>query len=486
MIAYQTFCQLRQAWDEQHLTMAQIARALHLHPQTVKKWVQRIRYEQRRAPRRPSKLDDYKPAITRWLAQHPFTATQIWQRLSEQGYTGGCSIVRDYVRQVRPPRQPAYLTLTYAPGQCAQIDWGAAGAIQIGGTRRALSFFVLVLCHSRWLYVEFTLGQSQEWFLGCQRRAFEALGAVPMEVMPDNCKTAVLAHRLGEEPVCNPHYLDFARHYGFTVKPCGPRQPQAKGRVENAVGYIKKNFLAGRALAGLAALNGAASVWLDTVANVRRHGETKQTPMELLAEERAHLRPLPASPYEAALVRTVRVTNRCRVTVDTNRYSVPPRYASTPLTLQLASERLRLFDGQTLVAEHVRSFDRRGDHEHPDHVRTLLDERRQARHQRIFLRFLALSPHAAAYHAQLAERRLNVRHHIEKIVALSEIHGLEAVSRALEDAHELGAYSCEYIANLVEQRRRLLPEAGALHLTRASDLLELELPPPDLSLYELP
>ena len=104
MIAYQIFCQLREAWDEQHLTMAQIARALHVHPQTVKKWVARPRYEQRRAPRRPSKLDEHKPAITRWLAQHPFTATQIWQRLSEAGYTGGCSIVRDYVRQVRPPR----------------------------------------------------------------------------------------------------------------------------------------------------------------------------------------------------------------------------------------------------------------------------------------------------------------------------------------------------------------------------------------------
>lgn len=486
MIDYQTFCQLRQAWDAQHLTMAQIARALHLDPQTVKKWVQRPRYERRRAPRRASKLDAYKPAITRWLAQHPFTAVQIWQRLRAEGFTGGGSIVRDYVRTVRPPRAPAYLTLTYAPGQCAQIDWGAAGTIQVGGTRRALSFFVFVLCHSRWLQLEFTLGQSQEWFLGCQRRAFEALGAVPAEVMVDNCRTAVLAHRVGEVPVCNPHYLDFARHYGFTVKPCGPHQPQAKGRVENAVGYVKKNFLAGRELGDVTTLNAEARIWLETVANVRLHGETKRTPLELLAEERAALRPLPASPYEAALVRTVRVNNRCRVTVDTNRYSVPPRYASTPLTLQLASDRLRLFDGQTLVAEHLRSFDRHRDYENPDHVRTLLDERRQARHQRIFLRFLALSPQATSYHAQLAERRLNVRHHVEKIVALAEIHGLEAVSRALEDAHELGAYSCEYIANLLEQRRRLLPEAGALHLTRASDLLELELPPPDLSPYELP
>ena len=487
MIAYPTFCQLRQAWDEEHLTMAQIARALDLHPQTVKKWVGRPRYEQRRAARRASILDEHKPAITRWLAQHPFTATQLWQRLRDAGYPGGCSIVRDYVRTVRPARSPAYLTLAYAPGQCAQIDWGSAGAITLGGTRRALSFFVFVLCHSRWLHVEFTLGQSQEWFLGCQRRACEALGAVPAEMMVDNCKTAVLSHRLGEPAVFNPHYLDFARHYGFTVKACGPRQPQAKGRVENAVGYVKKNFLAGRDLdapGGLAALNAAARIWLETVANARQHGETKRTPTEGLAEERVHLRPLPANPYEAALVRTVQVSNRCRVTIDTNRYSVPPRYASAALTLQLASERLRLFDGQTLVADHVRSFERRQDFEQPDHVQTLLDERKQARHQRVFLRFLALAPVAAAYHAQLAERRLNVRHHLEKIVALAEIHGTDAVSRALTDAHALGAYSCEYIANLLEQRGRLLPVAGALHLTRASDLLDLELPPPDLTPYD--
>ena len=68
-------------------------------------------------------------------------------------------------------------------------------------------------------------------------------------------------------------------------------------------------------------------------------------------------------------------------------------------------------------------------------------------------------------------------------MALAEIYGAAAIGRALDDAHALGAYSCEYIANLLEQRQRLAPEAGALHLTRASDLLDLELPPPDLTPY---
>ena len=83
----------------------------------------------------------------------------------------------------------------------------------------------------------------------------------------------------------------------------------------------------------------------------------------------------------------------------------------------------------------------------------------------------------------LAERRLNVLHHVRKIVALSEIYGAEQTRRAIEDALEFQAFSCEYIANLLEQRQRLLPEPGALHLTRRQDLLDLELPEPDLGLY---
>jgi hypothetical protein len=83
----------------------------------------------------------------------------------------------------------------------------------------------------------------------------------------------------------------------------------------------------------------------------------------------------------------------------------------------------------------------------------------------------------------LAERRLNVTHHVRKIVALSEIYGVEAAARAIDDALEFEAFSCEYIANLLEQRRRVLPEPGALHVTRRQDLLELELPEPDMTVY---
>ncbi len=486
MIDYQTFCQIRQLRDEQHLTLTQIAAQLGLHRQTVSQWERRPRYECRQSvpeQRRPSKLDAFKPAIQRLLAMHAYSAAQLFARLQEQGYKGRYSILKTYVRQVRPPRSPAFLTLHFAPGQCAQVDWGSWGSIRVGNTRRRLSFFALVLCHSRQLYLEFTLGQSQEQWLSCHEHAFEYLGGVPAEIMVDNCKTAVLAHAPGTAPVFNPTYADFARHYGFTIKACTPRRPQQKGRVENGVGYIKKNFLAGLELGDFAALNPAARVWLDTVANVRLHRETQRRPVDLFAEEKPRLRTLTLTAYDTALVRPVRATNRCRVVVETNRYSVPPAHAGQLLTLKLSTEKLRLFSGEKFVAEHPRSYEKHQDFEQPDHVQTLLHERGEARYQKLLVTFLGLSAHAPAYHAQLAERRLNLRHHLQKIVALSESYGAAVAGRALDDAHELGAYSCEYIANLLEQRQRLAPATGALHLTRASDLLELELPPPDLSPY---
>lgn len=122
----------------------------------------RQKYQPRRTAPRPSKLDPFKSTIVRLLAQHPYTAVQLLHRLKDSGYTGGYSILKAYVQQVRPAPAPAFLTLQFAPGQAAQVDWGSAGVLPVGHTRRQLSFFVMVLCYRRQLYVEFTLAQTQE------------------------------------------------------------------------------------------------------------------------------------------------------------------------------------------------------------------------------------------------------------------------------------------------------------------------------------
>jgi len=486
MIDYERYCKIRDYHQNRHLSVRQIAHELHLDPRTVARWLAAERFRPRQAARRPSKLDPFKGQIVRWLQSHPYTAAQIFLRLREGGYAGGITIVKDYVRQVRPSPAPAFLTLAFAPGECAQVDWGQFGSICVGNTRRRLSFFVMVLCYSRMLYVEFTVSETMEHFLACHANAFAFFGGLPAKAMVDNLKSAVLRRVIGESPVLNPRYQDFADHFGFAIAPCGVGQPHEKGRVENAVGFVKKNLLAGNELTDFALVNPAARQWLDAVANVRIHGTTRRKPVDLFQTEKPALKPLPPRPYDVGVIRPARANTQFRVTVDTNTYSVPAEYAGAALTLKLYPDHLCLYHQDKLIARHVRCYDRHRDFEDPDHPKALLAQRRRGRDQKLLLRLLSLSPKAEAFYQGLAERRLNVLHHVRKIVALGEIYGPQATGRAIEDALEFQAFSCEYVANLLEQRRRLLPEPGALHLTRRQDLLELELPQPDLSLYDPP
>lgn len=483
MIDYLTYCQIRSLHQDEKLMAAQIARKLQLDKKTVRYWL-RHPYHEHKRPNRSSKLDPYKPRIKAWLEQHDFTAQQILQKLQAEGVEVKYTIVREYVRSVRPKPVQAFLTLHFCPGECMQVDWGSWGLISIGSTRRRLSFFVAVLCYSRMMYLEFTLGQSHEHFLACHQNAFRFFHGVPESTMVDNCKTAVLSHPVGQPAQLNPRYLDFANHYGFKIRACGVKKANEKGRVENGVKFVKENFLRGLELPPWPALNPAAHHWLETIANIRLHRQTHQTPLELFAEEKSKLKPLTALPYDTALVRSLPVNSRFRVLWETNRYSVPAQWAGTTLTAKIYTDRIALYHQDQPVAEHVRSYDRHRDFEHPDHAQPLLAQRQKAREQLLLSRFLSLCPTAPQYYQQLQQRRLNARHHVQKILALVEIYGSEKVTRAIQDAHEYQAYSCEYVANILQQRQRKLPEPTALHLTRSADLLELELPEPDLSVYD--
>jgi len=488
MIGYEIYCKIRAHHQEGKLTFKQIGAELGLNAETVAKYARSETFQKRvgaKRTKRASKLDAFKAMIGRWLDRHPYSAMQIFQRLGAEGYTGGVSIVKDYVRSVRPVRHPAFLSLAFAPGEAAQVDWGYAGMIGMGNTRRRLSFFVMVLCHSRMAYLEFTCGECLEHFLGCHQNALEFFGGTPGAVLIDNLKTGVLEHPFGEKATFHPRYLDFAAHYGFEARACNVRRPNEKGRVENFVGYVKKNFLAGLEIPpGLAAMNTASRQWLGSIANARIHGETHQVPSELFAVEKPALRPLPDVAADTSVTRLVRVTNRCRIALDTNRYSVPSIYASQRLTLKVFGDRLCLYHAHNMVATHPRSYERHSDFENPDHVKDLLGQRRRAHDAKWLLAFYSLSPHAEHYHQQLVTRSLKARVHVNKIVALSEIYGADKVARAMEDAISSEAFSSQYIENILQQRERHTPQPGPLHLTRRSDLLDIELSPADLSLYD--
>jgi len=484
VISYQLFHQIRTLADEKHLNAAQIAAELKLNIKTVQKWIDQPTYQPRRSVRRASKLDAFKGRIIALLERHPYSARQIFQEIKRQGYAGGYSILKEFVRQVRPVRKPAFLALHFAPGECAQVDWGSFGSVQVGSTRRRLSFFVMVLCHSRMMFLQFSLSQSMEQFLWAHQQAWEFFGGVSAKVMIDNLKTGVLEHPVGQPAQFHPRYLDFAAHYGFEPVACTVKRGNEKGRVESGVGYVKKNFLAGLEIPSFEALPGAARQWLNETANVRIHGETRRPPLEMFQEEKSFLRPLSVLPYDCAVLKSVPASSQCRIVFETNRYSVPHLYASQKLTLKIYPERLSIYHHEKLIATHERSYDRHQTLRHPDHDKELLAQRLKAREQTLLLAFLSLSPQAELYVRKLQEKRLNAHHHIQKIVALSEIYGPDKLRLALADAITFEAYGCEYIANILEQRERVPTTPSALHLTHRQDLLDLEIPPADLTPYQ--
>ena len=484
MVDYETYCRIRDHLVRQQLTVAQTARALGLDTRTVARWAEVEQFRVRRAVPRPSKLDAFKGQIVRWLDVHPYSAQQVFQRLAEAGYVGGITIVKDYVHRIRPRRRPAFLKLDFEPGECAQVDWGSYGTVNVGNTSRRLSFFLMVLCHSRRMYLEFTVSQEMEFFLACHENAFAAFGGVPTRLMVDNLKSAVLKRLVGAAPVFNPKYLDFSRHWGFEITPCNVASGWEKGRVENGVGYVKKNFLAGQEFIDFSAVQPAAQLWVDTVADVRMHGATNRRPVDMFEQERTRLKRLNPAGFDLARICTVRVTKQFRVALDSNTYSVPSRHVGQRLTLKAWADRVCIYAQGELVASHPRSMQRNKDFELAEHAQQLVMQRRSAREQRLLVQFLALSPRAQAYRQGLEARRVNARVRLRQILALAEMHGREAVARAIDDGLQLQAFSAEYIAHILAARRRIGVEPAALQLTRSADLLELEIPELDLSIYD--
>jgi len=266
---------------------------------------------------------------------------------------------------------------------------------------------------------------------------------------------------------------------------CPLGQAHHKGRVERSVGYIKHNLLDGLQIVGLPALELEARRWLDEVANQRLHRHTRRKPIELFTtEEKPALLPLPLTSFDTSVTLPVRATRQFRVEYDGNRYSVPSEYAGQLLTGKAYADRLLFYHQHNLIAEHTRSYDRGQDQSNPDHERALLVERRRARSQQFYRRFLLLTPKADAFYAQLRERRLNPLVHLRKIVALADVYGTAPVAQAIEDALHFQAFSSEYILNILQQRGRQSSPPGPLHLPHKQELLDLDLPEPDCSLYE--
>jgi transposase len=204
MIDSHRFCQIKHLHAHQGLNASQIAQTVSLDRRTVASWLTQNHFHPRKPRPHTSKLEPFTPDIVRLLERYPYAAAQVFQRLRAHGFAGSDALVKASVRTVRPRRQAALLTLACAPGACAQVDWGSFGSVPVGQTHRPLSFFVMVLCYSRMLYVEFTVSQTMEHFLACHQHAFDFFGGIPHKIMVDNLTSAVLKRAVGDAPVLNP------------------------------------------------------------------------------------------------------------------------------------------------------------------------------------------------------------------------------------------------------------------------------------------
>lgn len=485
MISYEEFHKIKLLSTRDNLTPEQIGKQLDLDPRTVRKWLGRKNYTPRKKGVAPTMLHPFKAKIQAMLERFDYTAQQVYQRIGEIGYQGSYSTVKRYVRLVRPSyRGPAYRVLTFKPGESAQFDWGEYKTIKVGNTVRKLSIFVMVLSWSRKIYVELALGQTMEHFLSCHVNAFRYFGGVPERVIIDNLKTGVLAHKRGEDPVFNPRYLEFAEFFGFSPHACNVKAPHEKGRVESGVGYVKKNFLYGNSIDEFFTLKEAATLWRDSVANKRVHKTTHRVPDEMWQEEKPALSSCPINEYDCATIRNVRASKQALVTLDTNRYSVPAQYTGKLLRMKVFPYRLALYHNESLIARHVRFYDRHRYLIDDEHQKSIDIAQHSKRTKKRLLQFMALNPKAQEFYQLLKQKHLGATQHVKRILELIPVYGKEQVAEAVALAVERNAISHLYVENIIKHHHQPLSTYATVSLAHKQELLELSLPEPDISIYE--
>jgi transposase len=211
-----------------------------------------------RAPR-PRITDPFEPYLKERLAAYPgLTAVRLWRELKERGYAGGYSVLRDCVRDLRPPRSAGFeVRFETPPGQQAQVDFAhfEAEFADEPGVRRIVWLFSMVLGYSRLIWSRFVVHQDLQSVLRCHIAALEAIGRAPHEILYDCMKTAVIGEDPGGLVVYNRALVDLARHYGFQPRACRPYRPKTKGKVERPFRYIREDFFLGGSFRNLDDLN---------------------------------------------------------------------------------------------------------------------------------------------------------------------------------------------------------------------------------------
>ncbi len=407
---------------------------------------------------RRSECEPHRELILAKLDQG-LSAQRIWQDLvADHGFTAAYDSVKRFVRSLGGDPIAPFRRLETAPGEEAQVDFGAgAPIVNAEGKRRKSHVFRIVLSHSRKGYSEATFTQTTEDFIRCLENAFAHFGGAPKTLVIDNLKAAV-AHPDWFDPELVPKLQSFCRHYGTVILPTRPYMPRHKGKVESGVKYVKNNALKARSFASLDAQQRFLEHWEATVADTRIHGTTKRQVAKVFQDvERAALAPLPVERFPSFQESQRVVARDGHVEVAKAYYSVPPEYLGCKVWARWDTRLVRVFNHRwEQIAIHVRHEKGRfRTHEHHVHPHKISGLERGAGYLLNKISWIGPQAHAWA-EAMLAGRGIEGTRSLQGLLSLGQKHPHEALEKACETAISYGVFRLKTLRQLLA--RDALPQ----------------------------
>ena len=325
----------------QGFKVAEIARKCSLSRTTVYEYLEKNLHEAfewvELLKTRKRKLDPYREHILSWLKEHPdLSASQIQDWLEERCSFKdvGDSTVRTYFRELRE-QYHIPKTLTYRSyeaieelpkGKQMQVDFGEMKVQTVDKRWKKLYTIAFVLSHSRYKYSEWQEHPfTTRDVIRCHENAFEYYGGVTEEIVYDQDKLMTVSEN-GGDIIYTEEFQAYKQERGFSVYLCRAADPESKGKVENVVKFIKRNFAKNRIFYQLETWNEQCLAWLDRKGNYQVHNTIKKRPVEVFAVEKPHLRKVSSilsfeSNSNSSISRTVHKDNIIKY--KSNRYSLP-------------------------------------------------------------------------------------------------------------------------------------------------------------------
>ena len=448
MYRVELYARVRRACHVEGMSTREASRVFGVDRKTVRKMLSFSvppGYRRSAPPRRP-KLGPFTGIIDRILEddrtshrKQRHTAKRIFDRLrDEYGFTGGYTIVKDYVREQGLRSREVFVPLSHSPGH-AQADFGEAMAV-IGGALRKIHFLAFDLPHSDGCFVAAYPAETTEAFCDGHNAAFAFFGGVPRSILYDNTKLAV-ARILGDGKRQRTRvFTELQSHYLFEDRFGRPGKGNDKGKVEGLVGFIRRNFLVPVPRAeSFAALNDALAEQCRRRQAARLRGH-KETIGERLERDRQVLLPLPPAPYDACDKRPGRASSLSLVRYRGNDYSVPVAYGHREVLIRGYVDEVVISCGAEVIARHRRSYDSEDLIFDPLHYLPLIEQKIGALDQAAPLAGWDL-PEAFITLRRLLEARMGKagKREYVQVLRLLETFRLEEVEGAVGDALRLGA-----------------------------------------------